>query len=243
MKKKPWPFLFLTLFHLIVTVSMPVQIIVLYGHSLHEWEAIFSKLTLVNWAVMAVTLFCAFLAFEAHRWVRNATLLAIVIVALNNWIVATWSTDFASWVPLLGTLVFCLVQSVLLLPDVQRVLKYPEQRWWLSAHRQRSEFPIWIETSNRQAFQSVTFDLSLSGAFIPFTHVDSGGEMAEGFPVPVRRGENILVRLGLDSAEEIACRAEVVRRSASRGRYPAGLGLRFSGLDGLSRRRLKRYIS
>jgi hypothetical protein len=243
MKKKPWSFQLILLVNLLVAFGLPVQIALLYGHSPGEWVAILNKMTVLNWLVIFTCLANAFFAFESHRWVLVSSMAATVTVALNNWVVAAWSTDFPSWMPMTGTLLFFVLHLTLFSRSAQQVLKGPPvKRYTSRSRRYQVEFPIWVETNNLQSFQVKSYDVSLSGAFIPFLHIGDDGEVHQGFPVPLRRGESVLLRVSLAGGEELVCRAEVVRRSQATGNYPGGFGVRFSALDTPARHRLQDHL-
>lgn len=66
-RKPPWATV-LAVVLLLNTGAMPLQIMVLYGHPLAEWPAIWSKLTDCNRAVMLLSPLAALGAFRVCRW-------------------------------------------------------------------------------------------------------------------------------------------------------------------------------
>src|SRR5665213_4610446 len=95
MRRRPMWFILLALAFFGVAISLPLQIMMIYGHGLSEISAVFDKLTLLNWLVLCGTLICSGLVWRASPYLRYAVPLLIALVAINNFFVGYYATDFS----------------------------------------------------------------------------------------------------------------------------------------------------
>jgi hypothetical protein len=233
MRRRPF-LLFLTSFALIaVAISLPVQIMLIYGHGLDELDEVFAKLTMFNWVVMIGCLACAVLIAEASPLCFKAIPALTVLVALNNLIVGYYAVDYAPWMTVAGSLAFALFNLPLFDAQVRELMKYPERRWWMRAERHRRNVPVVITGAlrGRSPVRTETFDLSDSGLFLPL----------EGSHFEV--DDRISVRMTFGTFSQIRCEGRVVRRAEGpRGEYPSGIGVQFTDMDWRQRRELRRQL-
>lgn len=217
---------------LIVTgLSLPLQAFVLYEHGLSEVISALDKLTLFNWLVVAGCFISATLVFRASSLSQFAVPALISLVAVNNYIVGHYATDFSPLAANLATVGFLFLNLPLAHPRVVEAIRRPERRWWLMAARHQVAVPILLD-SRSVSLKAETFDVSSSGAFIAWPNMDS----LKG-NLPLR------VCLNLGGYRQLKCYARVVRRSPAKGHYPAGIGIQFEGLPMLQRWELNRYLS
>jgi hypothetical protein len=262
MKSRPKRFLSLALFLTGVGISFPVQTWMLFGRP--------DLLTPVNWMVMGLCLVSAMLALRASSWLFASLPLLTWLVIYNNWLVGRFSQTFAVGYPMALTIgasvAFVAALAGLVDRPVLQALLHPEHRWWQTARRARRSVAVRLRTPTSGDFYVETFDLSEGGAFIPVKQAGPGelapaptpqlrprsattrklerpqtpslGKFVEELPV----GAQCYVCLPLENMNFIQCRAEVVRTTAGQGEYPAGVGIRFLGLNHRDRRQIQSFL-
>lgn len=224
-------------FLVFVALSFPVQIMFLYGHSPLEIYTVIMKLTWLNWMVIGLLLINASLIQRASPWVRYLSPASVVLVALNNWIVGTWDTDYSSDLTSAASLGFVLAHIPLWQKKIRHLFVHPEHRWWLRPPRKKAELLTFVRPYNGASFKVKTFDLSSTGMFLAFD------EVAPGLQRKLRPNDMLSLTFTLGGMSSIRCEARVVRKKDSmEGGYPPGLGLAFRGLSRHYERRLKKYI-
>lgn len=228
MRQRPGWTIFLGLVFLMIAISLPVQIMFIYGHGVDELGAVFEKLTFLNILVMAAALTCAVLVWKASPLSRQAVPAFLALVAVNNFFVGYYATDFSMWTTVLATVGLVTLNLPLLHPRMQEILMHPEKRWWLCAERRRLDLPVTIDGTRLTSLKARTFDVSLSGAFVPDVH-------------DVSVGDWITVRMKF-GITQIRCQAKVVRRSEPKGIYPGGVGVQFVNMSWRERRDLRRCL-
>ena len=67
MRQRPFALTFLSGVFIALVVSMPLQVMFLYGHGLSEWAAILNKFTLFNWFVLCALSVNAVLVWRVSR--------------------------------------------------------------------------------------------------------------------------------------------------------------------------------
>ena len=103
MKRRPSILVVLAAVLVAIAVSMPLQIMKIYGHGFDELPAILLKLTYLNWLTIGAQLVTACLVLEASERLRYAVPVAIILVAVNNFFVGFHATDFSPWTATLAT--------------------------------------------------------------------------------------------------------------------------------------------
>jgi Tfp pilus assembly protein PilZ len=229
MARRPKALTILSFVFLLLAGSMPLQIMVLYGHGFAEWSAVISKLTLFNWFVLTGLALNAALLWRVSPYLRYTMPVLMGAILVNNWIAGYYATDFSLWTTTLGTLAFSVLNIPLLDDHVLWVMQHPERRWWIRAERKRLSVPIFIEGARLNSLKAETFDLSQSGVFVPGTR-DLGV------------GDWVFVRLQFDHLAQLRCQARVVRRNEAKGEYPAGIGIEFMDMSWRQKRDLRRRI-
>jgi|GEM_PF-1908917 len=215
----------------VVAFSLPLQVMFLYGHPPREWSQVLHKLTSLNVLVMVGCVVTALLVLQASVFTRLAAPALGLVVAVNNFFVGYLATDFSFWTASLGTLAFAAVLAPLYRGEMRELLLHPERRWWRSKRRVRVSRPIFLGHKDTVKINGATHDISESGVFLPFEVTNLGLNSV------------VSICLTLGELQQIRCEARVVRRSAARGSYPAGVGIQFTNLDRRQRRELKRYLT
>ena len=135
MMVRPKQFYLMAMAMFIIAISFPLQVMVLYGHQLNETAAIFSKITWLNWLVIASFLAAGYLMFNASRFLLYIAPIMLGLVALNNYWVGQFAGDYSLLQTSLGTFAVALLYVPLFMPSSQVVLKDPKRRWWRRSRR------------------------------------------------------------------------------------------------------------
>lgn len=226
MKKRPLVFQLVAAIFVAIALSFPVQISALYGHGPGELLLIFDKLTLFNWLSMGLLLGMAAMAWNGTRWMYLGIPATLLVVGWNNFLVGFWgydyslsSTFFAS-ISLAG---FCLFPF---LPQYALVIQNPALRWWMVARRKEVIVPVYITRGRDQQIQTMTRDISNTGALID----SSSNDMA--------LGDVLDINLKINSLQQLRMKAEVVRFDED----SHGVGVRFQNLGTTQKKALDKYL-
>ncbi len=203
----------------LIALSFPLQVMVLYGHHWSEWGAVFNKFTFLNWLVIGSLLLGAYFYYQASRAIVLIAPVLLVLVAVNNYLVGQFAGDFSLLQTSLGTIGCGLLFAPLALPSSVLVLKDPRRRWWLRSKRLHKRVPATLNPFVGDMIQSHTFDVSQTGAFICLQDLQS---------VLPKVGDTVRVSFNVSTMKKIRCEAVVVRISEAKGHYPRGIGLRFT---------------
>ena len=222
-----------------IALSFPLQIMSLYGHTFSEGAAILAKITWLNWLTMSFCLVNALLIFRGSAHVKWSLPLMFMVVIFNNLVVSYVGTDFSFGETLLASLGFLLFHSLLLTPDARRVLVNSKKQWWKNAKRISIALPVAVKPHYGSEFTATTFNLSQTGLFIPF----DSQVFKEAQASTLRPGKKITLRLTLDQLRSIRCEGQVVRTTLAQGEYPSGIGLQFSEMKWVDRRRLTHFLN
>lgn len=245
MKTKPKGLIFLSLFLFSVAASLPIQVMILYGNTPFEANAILSKLAPLNWLVMVLASVTAFLAYRASTWLIVAAPALIGVVLHNNWLVAEAGTDYSPLAAGVSSGFFLLSMGLILAKDTRDVILNPERRWWLIPTRKHVTLEAQIDSGSRH-FETMTYDISETGAFLRLStvaggkvgHRDDAERLLTEFPV----GSKFALSVILQNLRSIHCRAEVVRMTPACGKYPDGIGIKFLHLKSRDRKLLHNYL-
>lgn len=216
-----------------VALSFPLQVIFLYGHGWNEWGAIFSKITWMNWLVIGSFLGGAYFYYHGSRFILYLAPLILGLVALNNYIVGSFAGDFSLTQTSLATFGSGLMFVPLLFPTSQVVLKDPKRRWWRMSKRFKKRVPATLNPFVGDMVHGHTFDVSKTGAFVCLED--------DGSPLP-KVGDTLRVSFNVNSMKKIRCEAVVVRIAEPDGRYPRGMGIRFTNIEKLYEKSFQRFL-
>lgn len=236
MRAKPRRLDALALFLLGITVAMPLQIMIMYGNMPIEIGAILAKLAPLNWLILGLAPLTAWFIHRASPFVIVTGPILTLLVIRNNWLVAEIGNDYSPWFVGISTGAFVLAMASLTTRETRDLLLNPGHRWWLTPRRKRTVVPVHVVVPGvgEYSFDSETFDISESGAFITFMR-------------KIAIGTDCSVSIELDRVNkdlgQIKCRAEIVRATEAYGQYPSGIGVRFIGLGREERQILNSYIN
>jgi hypothetical protein len=172
---------------------------------------------------------CAFLLWKASPLTTIAVPALVILMAINNFVVGHYATDYSAGTTALATIAFTLLNLPLMHADLRALFRDPNKRWWLRAERKRLIVPVLIEGLHADGVRARTFDLSESGVFIQ-------NESHTGV------GDEVTLRLKFGTLHVFRCQGRVVRRSTPKGIYPAGVGVEFTGLTRSQKRELRRHL-
>jgi hypothetical protein len=242
MKQKPKEFLFLALVLLVIGISLPVQVMILFEHTPLEVGAGIAKLAPLNWVVMILALLNSALVYRASPVVILTAPLFIFAVGWNNWLVAETGVNFSTPTAVAGLIGTIALHGLLLTKRARKALGNPSLRWWRSVPRRQIAVRVLVCPVLGGQLQSATFDLSMGGAFIEVSHANwassGNGSAAHGLQV----GARCTIRLTLSQLSVLNCSAEVVRQTPGRGEYPGGIAVRFINLDNEQKSALAAYL-
>jgi hypothetical protein len=264
MKTRPIRLTALSAFLLVVALGFPAQIMVLYGHGPDEMVAIAAKLSPLNWAALALSLLSAWLLLRASSLLVVTLPILGALVVYNNWFVSSAGGEYSPWVTALASVLFLAGLVGAWDRESLNLLFQPRRRWWMTPRRSRTAIPIRVRVFGEPGkglwrkgragggeFYGKTFDISESGVFIPLeeTQPTARAKAAARDAASVLKaselgiGSQCFVSIAIKELTYIQVRAEVVRTSAARGIYPAGIGLRFLGLSREDRRRISEALA
>jgi hypothetical protein len=233
MRQKPWVLIFWPIIFVAIAISLPAQIMWLYGHSLSEFDAVLGKLTVFNWLVMLGLFANAFGVSQARPWVRYTLPLLILAVAMNNFFVGYVGTDFSSWTALGATIAFIGMNVPLASQELVDLFNNPARAWWREAERKEIHVPVKLDGLHDLRLKAETFDVSATGMFVPLKNEEYAA---------LKDNEHVSVCLIFNRVSEFRCDGRVVRHSPGNGHYPQGIGIQFVGLTWSQQNELTRYL-
>jgi hypothetical protein len=217
-----------------IAISMPVQIMSLYGHGFSEAAAILNKLTVFNWLVMIALAVSAFMVANASPGFLYSVWCLIGLVAVNNFFVGYHAIDYSPWSAAFATVAFGAINLPLLRrEDIRFLMANPDSRWWRVSLRKTVHLPVILTGKKFQRVRGETFDLSESGMFVP---------MMEG-QAQLQLHQKISITLTLGTFAQIRCDGRVVRFAEAKGKYPSGMGIEFIELSRHQKLEIKKYLS
>ena len=232
MKSKPLIFNIYALLFLAIAISIPLQISMIYGHTAQELGSIYNKMTIFNIMVIGVSLYNFYYCFTASDNVKWSFPLAIGVISFNNSIVLVYGNDFESYTVILATLLFMVMIAYFLLTHDTDVINHPDSQWWRIPRRFSLKERVTLHIDEKDIDMGDTFDISTSGAFIPYQLNDE---------LNLFKGNEIIdFSIGVDSP--VHCRAKIVRKSCATGVYPDGIGIQFVDMEQTDRIKLQQKL-
>jgi hypothetical protein len=232
MRSKPLIFNIYALLFLAIAISIPVQISMIYGHNVAELGPIYSKMTIFNILVIGVSLYNFYYCFTASDNVKWSFPLAIGVICFNNSIVLVYGNDFESYSVILATILFMVMSAYFLLTHDTDVMNHPENQWWRIPRRFSLKEKVTLHHLGRDIDMGETFDISTSGAFIPYHLSDSYN---------IFKGDEI-IDFSIGAESPIHCRAKIVRKSCAKGLYPDGIGIQFIEMNSSDKLKLQQKL-
>lgn len=252
MRTRPKHLVFYALMIIGVALSLPLQIIVLYGDSLLDLFSLAAKMTPLNWAIFYYSPLVAVTVFRASPLMMVSVPVLAALVGYNNWLVGEVGTDYSSGGTALASVVFCGSLFGIFTRDVRQLMFDPGQRRWLSAPRFRVEFPVRVRlldedgAVSRVEFLSLTWDVSETGMYIPLAR--EHGSVVELRSAPaIEAGVRCRVELKFSDGYLLECQALAVRverkeKDSPNAEYPPGMGFQFLGLSAREKRMISFYL-
>ncbi len=235
MNKRPISLKIVALFYLMVSIGLPMQIAWLYEHNASEWYSILIKMTTLNWIVFALGLLTSLIVWNGHKLVKFVLPVNMLLVAINNWAVSSYGSDYNETMTLGATLAFTIFNSVLLFGRGLDAILYPELQWWRVSERLECHQRVKLATANGNVIEATIFDISKTGVFLERGDAFSASEL--------RAGETVTLSLELPAADApLILAAKIVREAPARGHYPSGFGLCFESLSLFKRITLAKYL-
>lgn len=228
MQKKPWQFNTLAMIFFVIAISLPLQVMFLYGHDFSEINLVFNKLTILNKIIIGLCFVNSYLTFKTSRLVFFTVPLVIVSVFINNYYVSLYSEDFLPGITYIASLSFLLLPTLLLASKPWLVLMHPDRQWWRHEERFKLSLPISFLEGPVKMLNS--FDVSASGMFL-----SCAKELFEN-------GQLVQVTVPLTQEDSLSLHAKVVRKANSQGIYPEGVGLEFTNLGFKERFLLRTHL-
>jgi PilZ domain len=220
---------------LLIAASMPLQVAILYQHSFSELGAILQKISLLNFLCICLMATTAYLLFTISPHLKFMAPITIACLAWNNYLVGDYGQDFSLAQCMFGTGLFAGIFVPLFRQDIRLILSQPNRRWWRRAQRVNKNIEVILNPYVGQTILANTFDLSESGAFIPF-------ENKSWDEIP-KVGERIKISLHISTLRKIKCEAVVVRVVEPKGSYPKGIGVRFTDMNDTHKRSLNNFLT
>lgn len=235
MNKRPISLKIVALFYLLVSIGLPIQIALLYEHGLGEWHSILIKMTTLNWIVFGLGVATSMIVWNGHKLVKFVLPINMLLVAINNWAVSAYGTDYNETMTLGATLAFTVFNSVLLFGRGLDAILYPELQWWRVSERYECHRTIKLSTSTGSVIEATIFDISKTGVFLEKADAFSASEL--------KAGETVTLSLNVGGQEmPLLLEAKIVREAPARGHYPSGFGLTFGPISLFKRLSLARFM-
>ncbi len=231
MKIKPLIFNIYAFVFIAIAVSIPLQVMFLYGHSLTDFSAMWSKLTVFNLLVMSSCFLNAYFSFTAQDEIKWSFPLSIGFVCLNNSIVLVYGNDFEAATVILSTFAYILMTTYFILSHETNVINSPAAQWWKTALRYKAPLPTKVSSTDIPINLGETYDISRTGAFISYS--------TPGQKDIFNCGEAFTFNIG----DDLELKAKVVRKSMAVGRYPEGMGVQFIELGVGERIQLEKLLN
>lgn len=233
MLMKPKQFYLAPLIMILIALSFPLQVMILYGHQWTETQAIFSKMTSLNWVIAISFMMAAYFYYQASRGILFFAPVLLALVAFNNYIVGSFGADFSLQQTTLATLFSASLFVPLALPSSQIILKDPKRRWWRASKRYSKKVGATLNPYVGEMVEGETFDVSKTGAFVCVEELDNLPKI----------GDTVRVSLKVNSMRRIRCEAVVVRIAEPQGRYPQGMGIRFTEMSKTNEKCFEKFLS
>ena len=220
---------------LLVAGSFALQAALLFQHSFSELGSILQKISILNFVCICMMLTTSYMLFNLSPYLKIMSPLTIACLAWNNYLVGSYGQDFSMAQAMLGTGLFAGLFVPLFRKDIRLILSDPHRRWWRRANRFNKNIDVILNPYVGKTLLAQTFDLSESGAFIPF-------ENKSWNEIP-KVGERIKISMHIDTIRKIKCEAVVARIVEPGGNYPKGIGIRFTEMNETHKRSLNNFLT
>jgi hypothetical protein len=236
MKEKPVVFLYLSFFFFVIALSLPMQIMWIYGHDLTEINAVLSKLTALNIVCFILLLVNSWFSFSVSA-LLNITLPGLAVaISLNNYTVGLYGSDFTAEETLFASLSFVSVILGFYVAGGYQVLKNPRLWWWKTPKRKSMKRPLALWKASGRFIIGDTENLSSSGVFVNFS--ESSRRKQKNFFRGPRPGESFEIHIQTRKRDCVSLKGTVVREEKNKRGEQLGVGIRFNSMGLLDRVKL-----
>ncbi len=203
----------------LIAASFPIQISIIYRIELFDILGILSKLTFINISTMVMLFAASILTMQINKRIFYALPILNFFIFFNNFIVSEYGSTYSSTQTLSASLIFLVSTLGFYQKDIYKVFHDLRYRYWLSSKRFNKEIIVLVEYEDQNIW-SKTYDISKTGMFI----VDENLEHLYKIP----GNSTIKIKLFIGTDKYIPLEAVIIRKSFSRGKYPAGIGIQFT---------------
>lgn len=218
MPTKPKFILLMSALFLALAISFPVQIMFMFGYMPWDIIPIVTKLTPLNYLLIAVFSYTAYLTYKTNKLVFVMLPFLNFFVFINNFIVAEYGQIYTHAQTLVASTAFLLLTLSFYQKDIYNVYNDLKYRWWLTSPRFQKKIPIIINYLD-ETYNCTTFDISKTGMFI------KTDDLYRVFKIENNKNIDLVFKIG---KQDIKLTAKVVRKSIAKGNYPAGVGVHFN---------------
>lgn len=221
MKTKPLFVPFMSLILILISISFPIQIAIIFDYNIFEFKAIFSKLTPLNYIVMTLLAYTSFLTYKMNPKVFILLPFLNLFVFINNFVVSEYGQLYGHTQTFAVSTVFLFFTLTYYRKDIYKVYHDLKFRYWLTTPRFKRNLPLEIYIDGKM-IKSETFDISLTGLFIK---ADPSNQL---FDLKTHQDINIVI---IDKKKKIKLSAYIMRKCIAQGHYPAGIGVKINHND------------
>lgn len=235
MTKKPILLNVIPMVLIVIAMSFYFQIVYLLHLDIIDISRVLSHITLPNWLTIFCLIATSICLYKGNSIAKIFMPLTVAVVVWNNYLVSSYAHNFSMLQTLLGSLSIGLLFVPLYSKKYQSILSDKRRHWWDCESRMEYRAPVTVNPFIRSSFMSRSYDVSKSGIFV---EIDPSSQL-ENLP---KVGERVNINIALDTLRKIRCEAVVVRISEKNGKYPRGMGLKFTELNPESRRTLNHFF-
>jgi hypothetical protein len=215
MKNKPLYLILFPILSLIVAMSFPLQIHLIYKIPLSDPLKILSMLTPLNLISMAGLILAGAITLFLNKVIYKVVPILLAVVFINNAIVGLYGTDYTLVQVGLSFLLFAFSLKPFYSDDIKAVIMNPKMRWWKTPKRYPMEKSVFINSKDTE-IDSEALNFSKTGLY---AKIENDKELEK-----LIIDEIIELKIGI---EEIPVQARVVRIVQDTTAFPNGVGLEF----------------
>lgn len=215
MKSKPLYLIVFPILSIMIALSFPLQIHMIYKIPLSDSMKIFSMLTPLNIVTMLTLVFAAALTAFLNKVVYKIIPFLLVILFVNNAVVGLYGTDFTLVQVCLSFLLFAISLKPFYKSEIKAVMDNPNLRWWKTPKRYAIEKSVFIN-SNETQIDTEALNFSRTGLYAKVENDEQLNQLVIDDIIELKIGP-----------EQIPLQARVVRIVQDETAFPNGVGLEF----------------
>lgn len=166
MKQKPFYYVFLSFFLLLITVSIPLQIMYVLNFGVKDFPLVFNHLTYQNWITMIACGISMYFAWTVSPKLNYIVSFLALTIIINNLMFGSTTQDYSIFKTTIASFLFLIPFSFLLVPEYQEALKNKTKHWWKTPTRYKKEVVVNMEDDNKNIFSTKTINISKTGALL-----------------------------------------------------------------------------